>query len=228
MPSRAHPTTPNSLQAAAGTKTGIGEDDGELAKRVGIRRNVDVDMFAEEDDIFAATPPEAAGDAAAAGQVRGAVGMVFGGGMGACAPAAQRGCTGVLTPPAAALRTHMRPAVLLPPSTHLLPPWAPQAAAPAAAAVRKGLLDNYDDHEGYYNFQVGEQLADRYEVRGAAWRSAARRWGTECGAAQGGAELCAGGSLRSLCCGAGRLWTDVEAACAGCYASSHMSRACMR
>ncbi len=56
-------------QAAAGTKTGIGEDDGELAKRVGIRRNVDVDMFAEEDDIFAATPPEAKQAAAQVGRV---------------------------------------------------------------------------------------------------------------------------------------------------------------
>ena len=31
-------------------------------------------------------------------------------------------------------------------------------------AQPKGLSDNYDDAEGYYNFQVGEILADRYEV----------------------------------------------------------------
>jgi serine/threonine-protein kinase PRP4 len=28
----------------------------------------------------------------------------------------------------------------------------------------RGLLDNYDDSEGYYNFQVGELLGNRYEV----------------------------------------------------------------
>ncbi len=42
-----------------------------------------------------------------------------------------------------------------------------QAAAAPAAAIKKGLLDNYDDAEGYYNFQVGEVLNDRYEVRRA-------------------------------------------------------------
>lgn len=31
-------------------------------------------------------------------------------------------------------------------------------------AQPKGLADNYDDAEGYYNFQVGEILAGRYEV----------------------------------------------------------------
>lgn len=55
------------------------------------------------------------------------------------------------------------------------------AAAPAAAAIRKGLLDNYDDAEGYYNFQVGEVVADKFEVRltlglccagGHVWRQA--------------------------------------------------------
>ena len=35
--------------------------------------------------------------------------------------------------------------------------FGPGTAAPAGAApvVKKGLLDNYDDVEGYYNFQVG-------------------------------------------------------------------------
>ena len=48
------------------------------------------------------------------------------------------------------------------------------AAAPAApaAAIKKGLLDNYDDAEGYYNFQVGEVLNDRYEVRRAGGTAA--------------------------------------------------------
>jgi len=32
------------------------------------------------------------------------------------------------------------------------------------AGVRKGLVDNYDDAEGYYNFQVGEIIGSRYEV----------------------------------------------------------------
>ena len=31
----------------------------------------------------------------------------------------------------------------------------PAAPAGAAPVVKKGLLDNYDDVEGYYNFQVG-------------------------------------------------------------------------
>ncbi|BDA48356.1 probable serine/threonine-protein kinase PRP4 homolog at C-terminar half [Coccomyxa sp. Obi] len=31
-------------------------------------------------------------------------------------------------------------------------------------AVKRGLLDNYDDVEGYYNFQVGEMMDGRYEV----------------------------------------------------------------
>ncbi len=30
--------------------------------------------------------------------------------------------------------------------------------------VAKGLADSYDDAEGYYNFQVGEVIGDRYEV----------------------------------------------------------------
>ena len=30
----------------------------------------------------------------------------------------------------------------------------PTAAAAGAPVVKKGLLDNYDDVEGYYNFQV--------------------------------------------------------------------------
>ena len=35
--------------------------------------------------------------------------------------------------------------------------FGPGTTAPAAGApvVKKGLLDNYDDVEGYYNFQVG-------------------------------------------------------------------------
>ncbi|KAK9836273.1 hypothetical protein WJX81_001403 [Elliptochloris bilobata] len=37
------------------------------------------------------------------------------------------------------------------------------APAPVGAA-RRGLLDNYDDAEGYYNFQVGELMDERYEV----------------------------------------------------------------
>ena len=42
------------------------------------------------------------------------------------------------------------------PLTHLLSSALLQAgAAVAAAGARKGLLDNYDDAEGYYNFQVG-------------------------------------------------------------------------
>jgi serine/threonine-protein kinase PRP4 len=32
------------------------------------------------------------------------------------------------------------------------------------ALASKGLADSYDDAEGYYNFQVGEVLCDRYEV----------------------------------------------------------------
>ncbi|KAL3130724.1 hypothetical protein ABBQ38_000071 [Trebouxia sp. C0009 RCD-2024] len=36
----------------------------------------------------------------------------------------------------------------------------PQGTAP----VKKALLDNYDDAEGYYNFQVGEVMDGRYEV----------------------------------------------------------------
>ena len=35
---------------------------------------------------------------------------------------------------------------------------------------RVGLVDNYDDAEGYYNFQVGELLAGRYEVLSAHGR----------------------------------------------------------
>lgn len=31
-------------------------------------------------------------------------------------------------------------------------------------AAKRGLLDNYDDVEGYYNFQVGEMMDGRYEV----------------------------------------------------------------
>jgi serine/threonine-protein kinase PRP4 len=34
----------------------------------------------------------------------------------------------------------------------------------APAGVRRGLVDNYDDAEGYYNFQVGEIIGSRYEV----------------------------------------------------------------
>jgi hypothetical protein len=37
-------------------------------------------------------------------------------------------------------------------------------AALAAAGARRGLLDNYDDAEGYYNFQVG-----RWEWRLSGW-----------------------------------------------------------
>jgi len=33
-----------------------------------------------------------------------------------------------------------------------------------SGAHPKGLTDNYDDAEGYYNFQVGEILAEKYEV----------------------------------------------------------------
>ena len=33
-----------------------------------------------------------------------------------------------------------------------------------SGAQPKGLSDNYDDAEGYYNFQVGEILAEKYEV----------------------------------------------------------------
>ncbi|EFN55094.1 hypothetical protein CHLNCDRAFT_31552 [Chlorella variabilis] len=44
-------------------------------------------------------------------------------------------------------------------------------AAVAAAGARKGLLDNYDDAEGYYNFQVGEVIGEaggaQYEVYAA-------------------------------------------------------------
>jgi serine/threonine-protein kinase PRP4 len=36
-------------------------------------------------------------------------------------------------------------------------------AVPVAAA-RRGLVDSYDDAEGYYNFQVGEIIGARYEV----------------------------------------------------------------
>ncbi|KAL0041958.1 hypothetical protein WJX79_010312 [Trebouxia sp. C0005] len=39
-------------------------------------------------------------------------------------------------------------------------PVAPVGLAPA----KKALLDNYDDVEGYYNFQVGEVMDGRYEV----------------------------------------------------------------
>ncbi len=39
----------------------------------------------------------------------------------------------------------------------------PDAPRPTAAAKR-GLQDAYDDAEGYYNFQVGEVMDDRYEV----------------------------------------------------------------
>ncbi|DBA83621.1 hypothetical protein WJX77_009445 [Trebouxia sp. C0004] len=39
-------------------------------------------------------------------------------------------------------------------------PVAPVGIAPA----KKALLDNYDDVEGYYNFQVGEVMDGRYEV----------------------------------------------------------------
>ena len=37
-------------------------------------------------------------------------------------------------------------------------------AAGGGAAVRRGLVDSYDDAEGYYNFQVGEIIGERYEV----------------------------------------------------------------
>lgn len=44
----------------------------------------------------------------------------------------------------------------------------PTDARPSGLALpsagRKGLTDSYDDAEGYYNFQVGEILGDRYEV----------------------------------------------------------------
>ena len=37
--------------------------------------------------------------------------------------------------------------------------FGPGTTAPAGGgAVKKGLLDNYDDVEGYYNFQVGPTL----------------------------------------------------------------------
>jgi serine/threonine-protein kinase PRP4 len=55
-----------------------------------------------------------------------------------------------------------------------------QAAAAAAAtntttttntnAARRGLVDSYDDAEGYYNFQVGEVIGSRYEVSKAHGR----------------------------------------------------------
>ena len=71
------------------------------------------------------------------------------------------------------------------------------AAAPAApaAAIKKGLLDNYDDAEGYYNFQVGEVLNDRYEVRRAVCKAVLEgvqlteqgRLGTAC-VSEGGGE----------------------------------------
>jgi serine/threonine-protein kinase PRP4 len=41
---------------------------------------------------------------------------------------------------------------------------APAAADAAAPARPRGLVDNYDDAEGYYVFQVGEIVGDRYEV----------------------------------------------------------------
>ena len=34
----------------------------------------------------------------------------------------------------------------------------PAAAGPGGGAVKKGLLDNYDDVEGYYNFQASLSL----------------------------------------------------------------------
>jgi serine/threonine-protein kinase PRP4 len=41
---------------------------------------------------------------------------------------------------------------------------ASNKAAQVVVSHKRGLVDNYDDAEGYYNFQVGEILADRYEV----------------------------------------------------------------
>ncbi|KAH7622382.1 putative Serine/threonine-protein kinase PRP4-like protein [Nannochloris sp. 'desiccata'] len=41
---------------------------------------------------------------------------------------------------------------------------ATTAATTTTASVRRGLVDNYDDAEGYYNFQVGEIIGSRYEV----------------------------------------------------------------
>lgn len=40
----------------------------------------------------------------------------------------------------------------------------------SSATLRRGLVDSYDDAEGYYNFQVGEVLAERYEVVSAHGR----------------------------------------------------------
>ena len=38
------------------------------------------------------------------------------------------------------------------------------AEGPAPGAAPRGLLDNYDDAEGYYQFQVGERIGPGYEV----------------------------------------------------------------
>ncbi|KAK9815732.1 hypothetical protein WJX72_008716 [[Myrmecia] bisecta] len=40
----------------------------------------------------------------------------------------------------------------------------PEGAPGAAVPGRRALLDNYDDPEGYYQFQVGEIMDERYEV----------------------------------------------------------------
>lgn len=41
----------------------------------------------------------------------------------------------------------------------------PAAAGPGGGAVKKGLLDNYDDVEGYYNFQACLSLLGSFSSR---------------------------------------------------------------
>lgn len=46
----------------------------------------------------------------------------------------------------------------------------PAGGATAPAGPRRGLVDSYDDAEGYYNFQVGELVGGRFEVVSASGR----------------------------------------------------------
>ncbi len=48
------------------------------------------------------------------------------------------------------------------------------AAAPAGGAARRGLLDNYDDAEGYYNFQARGPQGGGVPCAGAGARGARR------------------------------------------------------
>ena len=105
--------------------------------------------------------------------------------------------------------------------------FGPGSAAPAAGgAVKKGLLDNYDDVEGYYNFQVRVQTGRGHLSRSI--RMCIRQSTAQAHAAASSAMLTAlagraGGCTRSAVVMGGRFKAEKTRARTG-RAASEMSR----